>query len=219
MLCELNLMHGTSELLAVEGAVKVYKDPAGRQVPGGVGGRWEAGGGGAPSSLVAGMLASSGSSAWALPALVQITAKTFVDFLDREGGGARERVGRRDAGGGVSRSVGVAVALRQGPPLPTPTGGQVVRVGEGESVDNGANRALAAGASLSAAGGAIHPDTPAEVLAREKDVHALGEEAGGDGERGEGGEGGVSHSAGKLKRAVVGMVFSLLSLLVQRYIC
>ena len=77
----------------------------------------------------------------------------------------------------------------------------MVSVGEGESVDSGA---LAAGAS--AAGGA----TPAGVLAREKDVHALGEETGGDGERGEGGEGGVSRSAGKLKRAVVGMVLSLL---------
>ena len=113
-------------------------------------------------------------------------------------------------GGGMSRSAGVAEALRQGHQLLTPTGGQVVRVGEGESFDSGA---LAAGAS--AAGGA----TPAGVLAREKDVHALGEETGGDGERGEGGEGGVSRTAGKLKRAVVGMVLSLLALLVQKYIC
>jgi hypothetical protein len=138
----------------------------------------------------------------------------------------RERGSKRGGrgkgrGGGVSRSAGVTVALRQGHPLPTPAGGQVVRVGEGEGepFDSGANRALAAGATLPAAGGAMHRDTPAGVLAREKDVHALGEEAGGDGGRGEGGGGGVSRSAGKLKRAVVGMVLSLLALLVQKNIC
>ena len=105
----------------------------------------------------------------------------------------------------MSCSAGVAEALRQGHQRLAPAGGQVVLVGEGESFDSGA---LAAGAL--AAGGA----TPGGVSARETDVHALGEEAGGDGEGSEGGEGGVSRSAGKLKRAVVGMVLSLLALLV-----